>query len=128
MYIPFEHQKQSLLRHVNLEEIYEKLLSGEFCIKAYPKDTIIHRKGECIKALEIVIMGEILLNPWSQKDSTKSAHLHDMINVKEVFIDHSTYAFDVVANEDSLLLSITRSTLLLLFQTNTSLFTEYSKL
>ena len=58
MFIPFDHQKQSLLRHLPSKQIHKMLLSGEFCIQAYPKDTIIHRADDLIKTLEIVIMGE----------------------------------------------------------------------
>lgn len=48
MFTPFDHQKQSLLRHLPSEQIHKMLLSGEFCIQAYPKDTIIHRADDLI--------------------------------------------------------------------------------
>lgn len=127
MFIPFDHQKQSLLRHLPSKQIHKMLLSGEFCIQAYPKDTIIHRADDLIKTLEIVIMGEVLLKNHLQEEH-RVVQLYDVIYHDRLYQNGSKYNYDIIATEDTLLLSINRHVLSDLLFSNTEFLREYARM
>lgn len=108
MYIPFEPKKIPALKSFQIDEIKRMMASGEIYVQSFPKGTIIHCKGDLISAHEIIIMGEVF-ETQDKESPFREIHGYESLLPSEILIKQTTYRYNLIAGEDTLILFLPKN-------------------
>lgn len=111
----------TLLKSISDEEIHEYLRTGEFKIIPYMKNNIIHFDGEKCMKFELILSGKIAINRIDESGNLLNIsefYAGDILGGNLLFSKNPYYPMTISTQEYSLILEISKDTLLKTLSSN----------
>lgn len=123
--------KSKLLSIIPLDDINMYLDNGQFIIKKYDKDNIIHLEGDICSSIEIILSGKVVIDSLDQDGKLLTItdfYQDDSFGSNLLFAEIPNYPMTVTALSDSVILAIHKDVIFDLLRASSVFMTAYLKL